>query len=219
MRLVARALAGGDHGEAAGAGPVDMLANERGLIAPCQAVDHARGLGLAREQRPRERVRLDVDHDDVLAVVDRSESMADAGGRNAGRFDDHLDRGECHHGLRIGRHMGASGLECFTQRRCGDRLLVPSRGAQLAQRARDIEVGDGDDVKPARAPCLSQKHGAELSGPDETDGHRPAGGLAFEQHGVEIHGNLDLAARATGRRCRARADFSAALPACGKGNS
>jgi hypothetical protein len=48
-------------------------------------------------------------------------------------------------------------------------------------------------VEPARAPGLRQKHGAELSGSDETDGHRPAGGLAFEQHGVEIHGNLDLA--------------------------
>jgi hypothetical protein len=64
----------------------------------------------------------------------------------------------------------------------------------LAPPARDIEIGDGDDVEPSRAPCLRQKHGAELSSSDETDGHRPAGGLAFEQHGVEIHGNLDLAA-------------------------
>ena len=102
MRLVARALAGGDHREAASARPVDMLADQRGLIAPRQAVDHTRGLGLAREQRTRERVRLDIDHDDVLAVVDRSQSMADAGRRNAGRLDDHLDLGKGDQGLRIG---------------------------------------------------------------------------------------------------------------------
>ena len=71
MRLVARALAGADHLEAGGARPVDMLADQRRLVAPGERIDDARGLGLARQQRPGHRVGLDIDHDDVLAVRDR----------------------------------------------------------------------------------------------------------------------------------------------------
>ena len=115
--------------------------------------------------------------------------------------------------------MGASGLERFAQRRRGDRLLVPSRRAQLAQRARDVEIGDGDDVQPARAPRLRQKHGAELAGPDQPDGHRPAGGLAFEQHGVEIHGSLDLAAPLWAGDAAPEFNSRSALPARGKRKS
>ena len=93
VRLVARALAGRDHLEAAGARPVDVLADQRRLVAPGEAVDHARGLGLAREQRAGERIGLDVDHDDVLAVLDRFDRVDDAGLGDAGRLDDHLDAG------------------------------------------------------------------------------------------------------------------------------
>ena len=49
---------------------------------------------LAREQRAGERVGLDVDHDDVLAVLDRLERVDDAGLGDAGRLDDHLDAGK-----------------------------------------------------------------------------------------------------------------------------
>ena len=194
VRLVARALAGRDHLEAAGARPVDMLADQRRLVAPGQAVDDARGLGLAREQRTRDRVGLDIDHDDVLAVVDRRQRMADAGRRDAGRLDDHLDLGKGDQGLRIGGDMGASGLERFAERCRRDRLLVPAGVRSWLKRARNVEIGDGHDVQSARAPRLRQKHGAEFAGPDQPDGHRPAGGLAFKQHGMEIHGSLDLAA-------------------------
>ena len=109
VRLVARALAGGDHLEAAGARPVDLLADQRRLIAPGQAVDHAGGLGLAREQRPGQRVGLDVDHDDVLAVRDGGERVADAGARNAGRLDDHLDLRQRDQRVGIVGHVGAAG--------------------------------------------------------------------------------------------------------------
>ena len=51
-RVVARALAGGDDLEAAGARPVDVLADERRLIAPGQRVDDARRARLLRQQRP-----------------------------------------------------------------------------------------------------------------------------------------------------------------------
>ena len=45
---------------------------------------------------------------------------------------------------------------------------------------------------PRVAPRLREEHGAELAGADQADGHRPAGGLALEQHGVEIHGCLEV---------------------------
>ena len=147
MRLVARALAGGDHLEAAGARPVDVLADQRRLVAPGEAVDDARGLRLARQQRTGERIGLHIDHDDVLAVRDRRERMADAGGRNAGRLDDHLDLGARDQRLGIVRDMGAAGLERVAERRRG-RTHPACQPAvlELSLRARDVEVGDADDV-------------------------------------------------------------------------
>ena len=76
VRLVARALAGRDHLEAGGARPIDMLADQRRLIAPGQRIDDARRLGAARQQGAGNRVGFDIDHDDVLAVVDRLQAMA-----------------------------------------------------------------------------------------------------------------------------------------------
>ena len=40
---------------------------------------------------------------------------------------------------------------------------------------------------PARQARLRQEHGAEFAGADQTDSHGPAGSLAFEQFGVEVH--------------------------------
>ena len=63
----------------------------------------------------------------------------------------------------------------------------PAGGAELFLRARDVEVGDADQVHPVRQPRLRQEHGAELAGADQADCHRPASGLPFEQQGVEVH--------------------------------
>ena len=123
VRLVAGALAGRDHLEAAGARPVDVLADQRRLVAPGEAVDHAGGLGLAGEQGARQRVGLDVDHDDVLAVRDRLERVDDAGLGDAGRLDDHLDAGTCDQRLGVGGDV-----------RCA--LSSPRRRARSRQTAR-----------------------------------------------------------------------------------
>ena len=115
------------------------------------------------------------------------ERVTNAGLRNTGCLDDHLDLRQRNQRLGIGRHMGAARLECIAQRCRGRHLFVPAGAAKLALGARDVEIGDADDVHAARQPRLREKHGAELAGADQADRHRPASGLPFEQHGVEIH--------------------------------
>jgi hypothetical protein len=187
VRLVARPLAGRDHREAAGTRPVDMLADQRRLIAPGKAVHHAGGRRLAREERPRERVGFHIDHDNVLAVGDGAQRVPDARRWNSGRFDNHFNLKTSDQGRCIRRDMRAPPLACVSERCCGDRAFRPAGGAQLLLRARDVEIGDGHDVHAARGSRLREKHGAELAGSNHADGHRPSGGLALKQHGVEIH--------------------------------
>ena len=93
-RVIARAFAGRDHLETAGARPIDMLADQRRLVAPGKTVDHAGRARLRGEQRTGHHVGLDVDHHDMLAVLDDLQRMRNAGLGIAGRLDDHLDVGE-----------------------------------------------------------------------------------------------------------------------------
>ena len=140
---VLRALAGGDDLEARGAAPVDHLADQRRLVAVRERIDDA-GLARAlREQRAGERVGLDVDHHDVLAVRAARERVADARGRIAGRVDDDLDLGR---GDQRGRVVGDV-ASCRCLRRVGDRargvaLGCPAGARQRRARALGREVGD-----------------------------------------------------------------------------
>jgi hypothetical protein len=86
-----RSLSGGDHGKAAGARPVDQLADQRRLVAVGEGVDHAGAARLPREKRAGEHVGLDVHHDDVLAVGDGAARVGDAGGGVAGGLDDDFE--------------------------------------------------------------------------------------------------------------------------------
>ena len=82
------------------------------------------------------------------------------------------------------RDMGAARLERVAERSGGDLLGRPAGGRELAVGARDIEIGDADDVQTLGQPRLRQKHGAELAGADQADGDGAAGGFAFEQQSV-----------------------------------
>ena len=66
-------------------------------------------------------------------------------------------------------------------------MVGSSQPAPRSWRLARVEVGDADDVEPARRARLRQEHGAELAGADQADGDGPAGGFPFEQHGVKIH--------------------------------
>ena len=190
VRLVARALAGSDHGEAASTRPVDVLAHERGLIAPSEAVHHAGRFRFAREQGSRKRIGLHVHHDDVLSMRDRLQSMADASRSNPGRLDDHLDLGEGDQNANVAGYQRAAGGMGSGERRSRNGLVFPSCAAKLVSGARHVEVGDGNDVHAARQPGLGQKHRAELACANEADGHRTSRRFALEQHPMEIHASL-----------------------------
>jgi hypothetical protein len=109
-----------------------MLADQRRLVAPGKAVDDAGVLGLARQQRARDRVCLHIDHDDMLAVRDCAQGMADAGGRNAGGFDDHLEVREGDQRFGVGCDVDAPGLESIAERGGRHSRLGPSGAAKLA---------------------------------------------------------------------------------------
>ena len=85
------ALAGGDDAKTGGAGPVHHLGGQRRLVAIGQRIDHAGLARFFREQRPRQHVGLDIDHDDMLAGRDRGAGVADADRGIAGGFHDHFD--------------------------------------------------------------------------------------------------------------------------------
>ena len=164
-----------------------MLADQRRLVAPGEAVDDARRLRPAREQRAGDRVGLHIDHDDVLAVRDRRKRVTDAGFRHAGRLHDHLDVGKADQRFGVGRHVGAARLERIAQGRRREGLVLPAGGAKLPPGAINVEIGEADEMHAARAAHLGEEHGAELAGADQPDGHGAAGGLPLQQHGMQIH--------------------------------
>src|SRR5581483_9373648 len=186
-RVITRALAGGDHFEAAGARPVDMLADQRRLVAPGEAVDDTGAGGAAREQRTGDDIGLHIDHDDVLAVLDGLERVADAGRGNAGGLDDDVDLWRADQRIGIVRDERGTARERVIERGGGISVGIPAGGFELILRARDVEIDHADEMHAARQAHLREEHGAEFSGTDEHDANGPSGGLALEQFGMQIH--------------------------------
>ena len=91
MRQPLVTATGRDDAESGGSRPIHQIADQRGLVAVGEAVDHARFRRLAREQRAAERIGLDRDVDDVLAVAERGKAMLDRRRRVAGAFDHDVD--------------------------------------------------------------------------------------------------------------------------------
>lgn len=204
MRFVACALAGRDHLEAAGAGPIHMFADQCRLIAPSEAIDHAGGFGLARQQRAGHRVSLHIDHDDVLAMRNGREGMPDTGCGNAGCFNDHLDAWINDQRLAVGADMERPGLHRLIERRGGTTFQRPTHILQLAARPRYVEIGKTSYVQTGRCPRLSEKHGAEFTRADQADDDRPPGSVALHEQGVQVHRAVSRAimARIETRACK-----------------
>jgi hypothetical protein len=166
-----------------------MLADQRRLIAPGEAVDDARFLGASREQRTGERVRLHVHHHDVLAVVDGFQAVRDARARDAGRLHDHLDLGRREQAFRVVDDDGSAALARVADGGGGVLRRRPARRLELIPRARDVEVRDRHDVQAFGEARLREKHGAELASADQPDGHRAAGRLSLEQQRMQVQGD------------------------------
>ena len=94
MRQPLVAAARGDDAEAGGARPVDQVADERGLIAVGEAVDHARLLPpSARAADRRTASASTVTMTTCLPVAERGERVLDRRDRIAGGLDHDVDRG------------------------------------------------------------------------------------------------------------------------------
>ena len=90
--------------------PIDHLGDESGLIPVSQRIDDAGLGGASCQQRPREHISLDIDHDDMPSVLAAEQRMVDAGCRMTGRIDDNLHAlGGYHRGGIVGEEGGAMG--------------------------------------------------------------------------------------------------------------
>ena len=85
---------------------------------------------------------------------------------------------------------GGAGLQRIAEGARGILRRVPSGRRQLAFRARNIEIGEANEMHARGSPNLREKHGAELAGSDQSDADRPPGGFALAQLGEEIHGSV-----------------------------
>ncbi len=86
----------------------------------------------------------------MLAVRDRTQGVAYARPRDAGRLDDHLDLRKRDDRLGVLRHMRPAVRERLRQRGRANRFIVPPGNAQLATRARGIEIGNREHAHSAR---------------------------------------------------------------------
>ncbi len=199
-------FAGGDNAKPGGPRPVHHLGSQCGLVAIGQRIDDAGFAGFLRQQRSRQHVGLDIDHDDMLAGGNRRARVADAGRGVAGGFHDHLDR--------IGRRASPIIGEC----RCSDPGGVPANGAACVAGALHIAIDDDRDLEARRMRHLRQEHRTEFAGADQRDADRLAGGAARIEQMMKVHGGdpSDFASRHCGHaslreREAAKADPGRAL--------
>jgi len=89
-RQIARPLAGADHGKARRPGPVHHLTNQGRLVAIGEAVDKACFRRTLGKKRPDQNIRLDIDHDQMTAMLDGGKGMARAGSGITGSLDQHI---------------------------------------------------------------------------------------------------------------------------------
>ena len=175
-RQIFGAFAGCGDDKAGRARPVDHFRNQRRLVAIGHGIDHAGLARLAGEQRAGQRIGLDIDHDDVLARLDRGERMRDAGIRTAGRLDHHIDT-----------LVGNRGAAVIDKAGARDARSVPADGLAGKLGALRIEIGDDRDLEPLYRRHLRQKHRAEFAGADQPGAHRLAGLDARGEEGLQVH--------------------------------
>ena len=175
------------HVEAAGPRPVDQIADQRRLVAIGQRIDDAGLARLLRQHRPGERIRLDIDHNDRLAVAARQQDMLHARRRIAGGVDHQIDRllGEQRLDI-VGNPCGA-GAERRAEIGRPVALGRPADARQILPRPGRVQVCDGGDVDARRPDRLGQEHRGELAAADNPDPDGPVLRIALQQEAVKVH--------------------------------
>ena len=171
FRHVQGALAGGDDLKPDGAGPVDLLADQRRLVAVGHGIDDLHLGRLAGQQRAGQDVGFDIDHDHVAAAPEGGERMLDADLGDARGLDDDFQAAVFDQGQGVVGDESHALVERLGGGMAGDPLLRPARVQQGLFRRRGVQVGDADDVEARMMQGLAEKHGAELAGADHADAH------------------------------------------------
>ena len=187
MRQPFMAAPGSDHLETRCPRPVDQIANQRRLIAVGEAVDHPGRLCLACEQGAAQGIGLDRDVDHVLAVGESCQTMLHRGGRIAGALHDNVDSGMRDQFLPVIAEMGVALRQRIVKRGSGKLLRFPADALQIGPREGGRKIGDPDQMHARDPGHLSEIHGAEFSGADQSDAQRISRRLALLQLAIEIH--------------------------------
>ena len=198
--------------EARSARPVDQFADQRRLVAIGQAVDHARRGGALGQHRAAQSIRLDGDHDHMLAVAESFQRMLGGSDRIAGRLDDDLDVGLADQGLPIVGEMRVAVAARVVEGGRGGDFGLPAEPRQILPRARRREVGDADQMDARRGRDLRQVHRAELAGADQADAQRIARRGALQKHAMKVHERSPYSAA---WRCAARVTQSTSQASIG----
>ena len=146
-RQVLGPLPGGDDLEAGGAGPVHLFADQRRLVAVGEGIDAAAFGRAPRQQRPGQRVGLDIDHDHVAPVGGCRQGVADARRRIARGIDHHLEPAGFDQRPGVLAKMGGAFGPRLVERRRPDLFLGPARKRQAFPGAIEVEIGDTKDVQ------------------------------------------------------------------------
>ena len=176
LQRVVLALAGGDDVEAEAPGKADDLQRAGRLVAGGTGIDDA---GLARlllEEAADGDVGLDVEHDDMLAVLHHFEREQRADVGVACRVDDDVDAAGGGQRMQILGHRDLAGLDGAVDVRGGAGLH--DVGAVMAGEQRRVDrrlrphLGDGADPHARHQRYLDDDVGAHLPGAGEPDGDR-----------------------------------------------
>ncbi len=181
------ALARGHDFEAAGARPVHHLADQGRLVAVGQRIDDAGLARAARQQRAGQRVGLDVDHDDVLAVFAAGQHVADARGRLPGGVDHDVDVGAGDDGLDVVAEIDLAGLERVGGAGGIERAGRPAHPGKRRPGPVGRQVRHRHQPDARRARGLAEEHGAKLPGADQCDTQRLVIGFSLLEQAVQIH--------------------------------
>ena len=173
--------------KAAGARPVHQVADQGRLVTEGQRIHHTRVSRLAGQQRSTKSVGLDRHVDHVFTMGKGFEAVVHRGDRMAGAFHDHIDRRMLHQRSPVVADKRGTRFKRPVQRFGARPLRIPAHACQVGTRRIRRQVGDTDQMHAWRAWNLRQVHGAEFSGTNQADTHRPAIGRALLEFCVKAH--------------------------------